>query len=58
MKLGLLDSAQSWGLGRRSLSYKDRGDRMNDMILQITALGRSLVLGAATIYSIRLYLEI
>ena len=48
----------SWDLGRRSLSCKDRGDRMNDMILQITALGLSLVLGAATIYSIRLYLEI
>jgi hypothetical protein len=48
----------SWDLGRRSLSYKDRGNRMNDMMLQITALVLSLVLGVATIYSIRLYLEI
>jgi hypothetical protein len=31
---------------------------MNDMMLQITALVLSLVLGAATIYSTRLYLEI
>lgn len=40
------------------MSYKDRGDRMNDMMLQITALVLSLMLGVATIYSIRLYLEI
>jgi hypothetical protein len=31
---------------------------MNDLIFQLGALGISVILGVATIYSIRMYLEI
>jgi len=37
---------------------QDRGDKMNEFMLQILALTLSVILGVATVYSIRLYLEI
>ena len=37
---------------------KDRCEKMNELMLQIIALILTTVLGVATVYSIRLYLEI
>jgi hypothetical protein len=36
----------------------DRCDIMNELMFQILALILSMLLGAATIYSIRIYLEL
>ena len=37
---------------------KDRWEKMNELMLQIIALILTMVLGVATVYGIRLYLEI
>jgi len=53
-----LITALSPGWVEKIENKKDRWEKMNELMLQIIALILTMVLGVATVYGIRLYLEI